>query len=637
MPQFNDLGPADLVHLTKTGNKHRYGTFFNTAGVDTSNSATIASHLMDVVKVFHGKPQTWFGKSKTYSIEKAVFCAFNAFSKVDARVTIHVPGSTEVTLVGANGPVEGSERLWLETYISSIARCLLTSGEDEEELNHVVETRRINPLTSVTGAETFFQAFEAMFWDGPRLGAACDVQVPSLTNNYLVDTFLKAVEVTRKFDTALEVLHRLQERDPRVISIVAQVLLMQDEEVKAIQTIAHGIRANPRNAALLILQAKYLMEKSQYAFALAAATQAVKASPSEFRPWEILTKVYVAMGEYEQALLTINSCPMFANKERYSFKRVTPVNRNNLHLPLPIDATLEAVTGLNAMAIQEEQLNADPSLMNLQATGLKSTFAAAYDLLTDIIHRIGWEKLLKVRTKVFVMEEEYRKGEGNESYLKDSTQKKDNNGTTAGDAGDSGFKTKRLCERWLDHLFMVLYDDLKVYTLWQTELLQFQAQNMEYKKSPLEWELLGLVATRLRHFKEASVAFTNALTGRFSVKSTRRLLKYFQKEKHKLVKLSQSGEETALAPAQIAKSLATLDTKIVEFSVNLTVWDHRWYIEYSPTLILALAGIVSEKGVTKVMNQIVAKYTSEGEGVVELMNDTFLLFEEFGFAGVDAS
>ena len=40
---------------------------------------------------------------------------------------------------------------------------------------------------------------------------------------------------------------------------------------------------------------------------------------------------------------------------------------------------------------------------------MKSTFAKAYDLLTEIVVKTGWESLLKYRAKVFVMEEEYRK------------------------------------------------------------------------------------------------------------------------------------------------------------------------------------------------------------------------------------
>ena len=46
--------------------------------------------------------------------------------------------------------------------------------------------------------------------------------------------------------------------------------------------------------------------------------------------------------------------------------------------------------------------------MRLPAPGLRGTWARAYALLTRLVSRIGWDELLKTRSLVFVMEEEYR-------------------------------------------------------------------------------------------------------------------------------------------------------------------------------------------------------------------------------------
>lgn len=46
--------------------------------------------------------------------------------------------------------------------------------------------------------------------------------------------------------------------------------------------------------------------------------------------------------------------------------------------------------------------------MRLPAPGLRGTFAKAYHLLTLLVAKIGWDELLKTRSVVFVMEEEYR-------------------------------------------------------------------------------------------------------------------------------------------------------------------------------------------------------------------------------------
>lgn len=49
-----------------------------------------------------------------------------------------------------------------------------------------------------------------------------------------------------------------------------------------------------------------------------------------------------------------------------------------------------------------------PSLRKLHAANYQGTFLKAYNLLTKIAAAIGWDQLLKVRSEVFVMEEEYR-------------------------------------------------------------------------------------------------------------------------------------------------------------------------------------------------------------------------------------
>ena len=52
--------------------------------------------------------------------------------------------------------------------------------------------------------------------------------------------------------------------------------------------------------------------------------------------------------------------------------------------------------------------NIHVSLRKLQAATYQGTFLKAYSLLTEIAASIGWDQLLRTRSRVFVMEEEYR-------------------------------------------------------------------------------------------------------------------------------------------------------------------------------------------------------------------------------------
>lgn len=179
--------------------------------------------------------------------------------------------------------------------------------------------------------------------------------------------------------------------------------------------INEGIIANKRDLDLLIIQTQFCIDKKRYDLALELAKQAVKSSPSDFKSWSLLVTVYTKLNDFENALLTLNSCPMNSHKEKYSLKRVVQLRGGNedLHLPSPVDVTLDEVTKLQSNEISIEQRNLDPQLTNLPAGNLKSTFAKSYDLLTEIVNKTGWEALLKYRAKVFVMEEEYRKDRSN--------------------------------------------------------------------------------------------------------------------------------------------------------------------------------------------------------------------------------
>jgi hypothetical protein len=167
-----------------------------------------------------------------------------------------------------------------------------------------------------------------------------------------------------------------------------------------------------------------------------------------------------------------------------------------------------------------------PELRRLPSNSLRGTFSRAYTLLTKLCRKVGWDELLKYRSKVFVMEDEYRIHramaeeeaqatvvEENEPEIPamesemenisleekpsssptkkkgklsiDELVKKANNNPNLSNAFEQPskqgarlpnnprlpftgvnftFKHKRLCEKWLDNLFMVLYNDLRIYT-----------------------------------------------------------------------------------------------------------------------------------------------------------------------------
>lgn len=105
---------------------------------------------------------------------------------------------------------------------------------------------------------------------------------------------------------------------------------------------------------------------------------------------------------------------------------------------------------------------------------------------------------------------------------------------------------------------MVLYEDLRIYTIWRTDMARVKQDHetsSEYQKSPEEWEILGELADRLHHADEALEAYQACLRVRFSPKAMKGVLKMYERR----------GRYQEMLQAMI----------------RLIAWQYRWYSEVS--------------------------------------------------------
>ncbi len=98
--------------------------------------------------------------------------------------------------------------------------------------------------------------------------------------------------------------------------------------------------------------------------------------------------------------MTLNSCPMFTFNGRDSHRVL-----QSLKIHLPFHRPIGDILPERHKTDDDE---AEIALQRLPAPGLRGTWARAYALLTRLVSQIGWDELLKTRSAVFVMEEEYR-------------------------------------------------------------------------------------------------------------------------------------------------------------------------------------------------------------------------------------
>lgn len=338
------------------------------------------------------------------------------------RVEVKIPGGVEAYCIDDRGEKRvASEGLWLETFLCGILRAYSYADDGSgDAIKKIVGVRRFNPITNTETEHKFLEAAEKLFFSGmystPRfcpktdellgrqLGSDPEIQVPNTVSNHLTQGLLKYIHTTGRYASGINLFEKLRVQDVEVSSLLARVLISADEEVQAVRLMHDALQDLPMDYALLDCQATFCQSKGQGEMALDCAKRSVTAAPSEFGTWAKLAEVYVNLEQWDLALLTLNSCPMFTYQDKDAPRMPEP---SRVLLPILPDAMLDDID-------EGQPKQGDPfdpvhaSLRKLHAATYQGTFLKAYTLLTKVTAAIGWDQLLRVRSQVFVMEEEYR-------------------------------------------------------------------------------------------------------------------------------------------------------------------------------------------------------------------------------------
>ncbi|KAJ3199494.1 hypothetical protein HDU82_000372, partial [Entophlyctis luteolus] len=703
---FRELGPPDLCRIDKHNQKStpikEISSYHYVLGVDCSSSASLAAYLNSLSYALGSTssktPNPWKIKSGTY-------CCYNAFSRVDVRVEVRIPGGVESYVVDMRGEKHRitNMNVWQETYVSAVLRAILDDNDepDGNDGSPILGLRKMDPLDTKSAEKRFLEAAASEFWKGWQLGTIPEVQVATFFSNHLTNGVMKYFRDAGRLHDSAKFFEPMYQIDSEVGSVLATSYFGNDDEVKGVRIIYESLKKNPSSYGLLLSQVDFLISKNKLDIAAQLAKLAVVAAPSEYATWAKLTEVFIGLGDFESALLALNSCPI--ERDRH---RMPPPART--HLPLRTDAIDEgseprksddstgsgsAGDALNpadaALAQRESQIH--PELLRLPAYSLRGTFARAYALLIRIVRVTGWDELLKFRSRVFVMEEEYRihraiveqerkertlaasaaanaaKQEFNASEeiaspsksatsyrdeaemveafetvdLKsqfiqsppsirsptsarspdvDGTMRRASDYNNVADWDEDSasvqsgtdrlgsvegsrrmtatpnprpkrnpvnfaFRNKRLCEKWLDNLFMVLFSDLRLYTAWKQEMVQYNPGNRPpfgMRKSSAEWEIYGDLSERLLHEDDAKVAYKMAAEQKFSVKAWL-----------KLMNLESSHGNTRETLNAVNKVIPFLDKSYID-------------ITYPSPIAKAIFKLIGRHGYQKVHNGLIA-------------------------------
>ena len=175
---------------------------------------------------------------------------------------------------------------------------------------------------------------------GWQLGSEPEIQVPNIVANHLTTGILNYIHTTGRYASGINLFEKLRSRDTEISSLLARVLISADEEVQAVKLLHDAIEELPMDYALLDCQSSFCQSKGRLDWALECAKRSVTAAPSEFGTWAKLAEIYVGLEQWDLALLTLNSCPMFTYQDKDVPRMPEPARIN---LPVLAESILDEI------------------------------------------------------------------------------------------------------------------------------------------------------------------------------------------------------------------------------------------------------------------------------------------------------
>lgn len=549
---------------------------------------------------------------------------------------------------------EVSASFWEELAVSSLVRLFVAIDDPSRQLCGTVSLP-----SQIGNKESLWKAVDRVAAQLPRghlVGTrACFGGATSCGNdvktsrfrNHLVDSLVRLVMLEGSGSTAEHALEEVQRHGNDFDYVKARLLRHPGINFtqRFLQLVHSHVAQNPtttQTALLLIEQVRFLISRKVYGLALEIAAKAVELLPLDFDCWHQLALCYVLENKFEDALTTINALPAVLGRapdgtvdgvtdtfaecfvERlasgeglsqdtfeaffpppqlggrdegsvestwYNSFRYRPNSRHPLVgafylTPLATATAIEA-SAVETQIIKVSGPSAPKYAFAAQSGGTvsildfdrKSTWGRAYDLLTLMVAVVGWDNLVRTKANTF------RSLEPVSDYVVDNT-----------------VVAKAECHRWLDQLFLVVYDDIRA---------MMGAQ--EGDRSALAWELLGLVGWSCKYNLRDSISSLatcvsgTSSAGGFDYYGTVRLLEIYtefvlsdvdaaavdsllciydnRSYSNKLIVQTVSPKVYAeFVRKLLDNGYLSLDAVLLHV-MKLTSWDLRWY-SYVPSFLV---------------------------------------------------
>lgn len=488
--------------------------FHYVIGLDVADASHASQYISSMIDCADKSPDRgkWMisKKKEKLHIRGGTYCCFDAFSRVDIRVEVQIPGMPGVDFhaVDSDGNrIRVRRQFWEGAQLSALLRALAPPLTAVPALRVLPMLGQPEPANAIV--KLAVKNFDLGDQLGPVPGTLGGTNADALCE--LLGRFLVG---SRRLKQALQVFPSLQSMCPTVVLHIARAYSKRRQLDAALHVLARALRQCPEDAPVLHCQAKMLLKAGDCPeLAVAAADLAVQFFPSAWRFWITLAKAYLQAARIEECLVALNANPLVMSADctdaEMGIPKIPPVSlaaaRGDLAFAglLALRPTAYTVMpkgavpqfggfgpgfGLNpglddttsAGSQHEPEKEALQALSDCIGASLTLVERSAYSVLVTIYREHGWDELLARRSNVFVVSED---------------------GDCSPGGGIEGGLAYRICSPFLDRLFQALHADLSLFSEWGED------GHGHHRGSAALWMHRGALAERLHQDARAETAF----------------------------------------------------------------------------------------------------------------------------------
>ncbi|ODV80603.1 uncharacterized protein CANTADRAFT_47218 [Suhomyces tanzawaensis NRRL Y-17324] len=285
-----------------------------------------------------------------------------------------------------------------------------------------------------------------------------------------------------------------------------------------------------------------------------------------------------------------------------------PINGNYFYQSPLINCSAREISSVDPQLIKLTGPSSVKGLFTSQSSGSlgfsildfnrKSTWGRCYDLLSYFVATVGWDTIVGLKEKVFTTDLKTSDGE----FVVNNGQ-------------ENSPKPSVYCEKWLEQLFLIIYEDLRT-------IMVISSNDKQQQHSALEWEMLGLLGWGVKYNLEESISslitsvMGTSVEGGFDYFGTVQLLEIYDEfilseTTGSRIELFNDDYDLKFFSNKLILKLSsnyfepfvqTLETKYLSLEfvmlhlMKLISWDLRWY-NYTPNYL-----------VTKILTKLIIKY-----------------------------